>query len=61
MSICTCTHAEKKHCEGGVLHSTYKDQARQVPHPKTTKCLSRHCDEPLCDCTDFKRETAEKA
>lgn len=58
MRICRCTHPEKKHCEGSVPHSTYKDAARMVPRPKVELCLGRHCEEPLCDCSDFREATS---
>ena len=51
-----CNHLVKKHCKVGTQHSSYKEDARMVEikwRKLTVNCVSRHCLEPLCDCTDF--------
>lgn len=59
MKCACCNHEDKDHCKGGVKHSTYKDQARMVPKPKTTACKTRHCTQPLCCCLDFAETVAD--
>lgn len=46
-----CGHSFSKHCKGNERHSNYKDELRQVRNPRTIVCGTRHCLEPLCDCT----------
>lgn len=53
MSKCECDHAEKDHCKGGVAHSYYKDTMRMAKNPRSHTCVSRHCEQPLCDCLDY--------
>lgn len=48
-----CEHKLSEHCAGGVRHSTYKDQARMVKHPVVSTCTTRHCEAPICSCTDY--------
>ena len=51
-------HAPRKdHCKGNQRHSTYKDQARQVPNPRTSLCLGTHCESALCCCLNFRLKT----
>lgn len=59
MSCACCDHAEKAHCKGGVKHTTYKDQARQLPNPGTYTCKGRHCTEPICCCLNFAETAAD--
>lgn len=48
-----CQHDESKHCKGNIDHANQKDSRRMVANPKTQKCLSRHCLEPLCSCHKY--------
>lgn len=51
-----CGHPLSDHCKGGIEHTSYKEDARMVPNEMRTgnhTCVSRHCKQPLCCCTDY--------
>lgn len=51
-----CGHPPSDHCKGGVEHTHYKEDARMVPvemRTGTHTCVSRHCKQPLCSCTEY--------
>lgn len=48
-----CGCKEKDHCKGGERHSNYKDAMRMNPRPRVHVCTNRHCESPLCCCTNY--------
>jgi hypothetical protein len=43
-----CAMPLSMHCEGNQVHTD-----DHKTHHVTTRCVSRHCLAPLCDCVDF--------
>jgi len=56
--LCTrCDHPLSQHCRGEQQHTDHKEDSRMIPprwRKGTLTCHTRHCDNPLCSCVDFK-------
>lgn len=48
----TCGHPSKDHCKGGVPHSSHKE-AQAMSGLGAVICVGRHCNQPICSCTEF--------
>lgn len=49
-----CDHPLSEHCPGGVKHGSPKEQMwPESARRRTNICHTRHCLNPLCDCTGF--------
>lgn len=59
MCFC-CNHPSGGHCKGGVKHGRYRFTPG-VPAPAGSQftCTTRHCEEPLCSCTNFAATRAD--
>jgi hypothetical protein len=56
MNCARCDHTRAEHCTAGTQHTDHKEDARMVPiewRHGTTKCVTNHCNQPLCSCVDF--------
>ena len=54
MNCAYCGHPEANHCKGGKEHKEWKEDQRQWKVTRITTCVSRHCDNAMCCCVDFK-------
>jgi len=58
MKCSFCKHEESDHCKGFVRHVSLKAQKQNGSLPgenQVTVCSTRHCLQPLCCCTRFKK------
>jgi len=52
-----CNMPSSMHCPGGILHVSDSKAQRHL-----TRCVSRHCLAPMCDCINFvEKNDAEKS
>lgn len=49
-----CGHPEAMHCKGNVSHAWHKDVIRMVRNARKAICHNRHCEAPLCSCTNYR-------
>lgn len=55
-----CNCPEKDHCKGGVTHGRWRaTPGVKAPANQVFVCTSRHCDSPLCCCTNYVSSPAQ--
>jgi hypothetical protein len=53
MNCIRCGHPKSDHCAGGKLHGDLKEAGKMLPHARQTRCVSTHCENPMCSCIEY--------